>query len=117
MLERNALLESRQASRKIIDELEKCLSEKKVLMAQLKLELNAAKEELARAQSQVQELSNSLDQLNLQIPSMKASAVEEFKASTNFENILDEEFLKGGAKVKAMIESRYPQFDYRFLED
>ena len=49
MLERNALLESRQASRKIIDELEKCLSEEKVLMAQLKLEFNAAKEEFARA--------------------------------------------------------------------
>ena len=48
---------------------------------------------------------------------MKASAVEEFKASTDFENILDEKFLKAGAKVKAMIESRYPQFDYRFLED
>ena len=60
MLERNALLESRQASRKMIDELEKCLSEEKVLMAQLRLELNVAKEELARAQSQVQELSNSL---------------------------------------------------------
>ena len=48
---------------------------------------------------------------------MKASAVEEFKASTNFENILDEEFLKGGAKVKAIIESYYPKPDYRFLED
>ena len=48
---------------------------------------------------------------------MKASTVEKFKASTDFENILDEEFLKGGVKVKVMIESRYPQFDYRFLED
>ena len=93
---------------KRIDELEKYLSEEKVLVAQLKLKLNVAKQELAQAQSQVQELSNSLDQLNLQIPSTKALAVEEFKASTNFKNILDEEFLKGGAKVKAMIESRYP---------
>ena len=117
MLERNALLESGQTSRKRIDELEKCLSKNKALVAQLKLKLNAAKEELARAQSQVQELSNSLDQLNPQIPSMKASVIEEFKASMYFENILDEEFLKGGAKVKAMIDSRYPQFDYRFLED
>ena len=48
---------------------------------------------------------------------MKALAVEEFKTSTDFENILDDEFLKDGAKVKAMIESRYPQLDYLFLED
>lgn len=48
---------------------------------------------------------------------MKASAIEEFNASTEFENILDEEFLKGGDKVKAMIKSCYPQLDYRFLED
>ena len=55
--------------------------------------------------------------MNLQIPSMKASAIEEFKTSIDFENILNEEFLKCGVKVKVMIESRYPQLDYRFLED
>ena len=110
-LNRAKLLEKR------IDELEKCLSEEKVLMAQLKLEFNAAKEELARAHYQVQEMSNSLDQLNLQIPSMKALAIEEFKTFTDFENILNKKFLKGGAKVKAMIESYYPQFDCRFLKD
>ena len=81
------------------------------------MELNAAKEELAQFQSQVQELFNSLDQLNLQIPSMKTLAVEEFKASTDFKNIFDEEFLKGDAKAKAMIESRYLQLNYHFLED
>ena len=54
----NALQESGQASRKNIDELEKCLSEEKAFMAQLKLELNLTKEELAQSQSQVQELSD-----------------------------------------------------------
>ena len=79
------------------------LSEEKVLMAQLKLELSTAKKELTQAQSQVQELSNSLDQLNLQIPSMKASTIEEFKASTDFENILDEEFPTDDAKLLTQI--------------
>ena len=53
MFEINALLESGQASRKMIDELEKCLSEKKALVTQQKLELNAANEELAQSQSQI----------------------------------------------------------------
>lgn len=43
----NASLESAQASKKMIDELEKCLSEEKVLMAQLKLNLNTTREKLA----------------------------------------------------------------------
>lgn len=47
---------------------------------------------------------------------MKTSAVEEFRASTKFENILDEEFLKSGAKVKTLMESYYPLLDYHFLE-
>ena len=38
---------------KMIDELEKCLSEEKAFVVQLKLELNTAKEELAQSQSQV----------------------------------------------------------------
>ena len=46
---------------KKIDELEKCLSEDKVFVTQLKLELNATKEELAQSQSQVQEISNSFN--------------------------------------------------------
>lgn len=92
----------------MINELEKCLKKKKALVAQLKLDLNAVEEELGQSQSQVQELSNSFDQLNLQILSMKASTIEEFKCSTDFENIFDEEFPKGGAKVKAMMESHYP---------
>ena len=61
MLERNVLLALGQASRKRIDEQEKCLSEEKALVAQLKLEHNAVREELTHAQSQAQELSNSLD--------------------------------------------------------
>lgn len=48
---------------------------------------------------------------------MKALVVEEFKASTKFENILDKEFLKDGAKVKTLMESHYPQLDNCFLED
>ena len=47
----------------------------------------------------------------------KALAVEEYKTSTEFANIIDEEFFKGAAKVKAMMESHYPHFDYSFLED
>lgn len=43
-LERNTLLKSSQASRKMINELEKCLKEKKALVAQLKLDLNAVEE-------------------------------------------------------------------------
>lgn len=49
MLERNALLKSSQASRKMINELEKCLKKKKALVAQLKLDLNAAEEELCQS--------------------------------------------------------------------
>lgn len=60
-LERNALLESDQAFRKMIYELEKCLREEKALVIQLKLDLNAINEELAQSQSQVQELSSSLN--------------------------------------------------------
>ena len=36
---------------------------------------------------------------------MKASTIEEFKTSVEFENILSKEFLKDGVKVKTMIES------------
>lgn len=43
---------------------------------------------------------------------MKASTIGEFKASAEFENIL-----KDGVKVKTMMESRYLQLDYHFLED
>lgn len=57
----NALLESGQAFRKMIYELKKCLREEKALVAQLKLDLNAIKEELAQSQSQVQELSSSVN--------------------------------------------------------
>ena len=53
MLETNVLLESGQASRKMINELQKCLSEEKARVTQQKLELNAANEELAQSQPQV----------------------------------------------------------------
>lgn len=43
----NAPLESGQAYKKMIDELEKCLSEEKALVAQLKLNLNTTREKLA----------------------------------------------------------------------
>ena len=45
----------------------------------------------------------------------KASVVEEYKTSVEFINIIDEEFLKGAAKVKVMMESHYPLIDYNFL--
>lgn len=48
MLESNTLLESGQASTKKINELEKCLSEKKALMGQLELDFNTAKEVVAQ---------------------------------------------------------------------
>ena len=47
----------------------------------------------------------------------KASAVEEYKTSAEFGNIIDEEFFKGAAKVKALMESHYPHLDYSFLKD
>ena len=47
----------------------------------------------------------------------KASAVEEYKTSAEFANIIDEEFWKGAAKVKALMENHYPHLDYSFLED
>lgn len=46
----------------------------------------------------------------------KASAVKEYKTSAEFANIIDDEFFKGAAKVKAMMESHYPHLDYSFLE-
>lgn len=47
----------------------------------------------------------------------KASAMEEYQPCAKFANLIDEEFLKGAVKVKAVIESHYPHLDYNFLED
>ncbi|KAH9791926.1 putative fasciclin-like arabinogalactan protein 20 [Citrus sinensis] len=70
----------------------------------------------AQSQSEIQDLSNSLNQLNLQMSTAKASAMKEYKTSAEFANIIDDEFFKGAAKVKAMMESHYPHIDYSFLE-
>lgn len=43
----NASLELGQAYKKMIDELEKCLSEEKALVAQLKLNLNTIREKIS----------------------------------------------------------------------
>lgn len=45
---------------------------------------------------------------------VKASFVEESKTFVEFANIIDEEFLKSAAKVKAMMESHYPSLTIVF---
>ena len=47
----------------------------------------------------------------------KSLAVEEYKTSSEFANIIEEEFLKGVAKVKAMMENHYLHPKYNFLDD
>ena len=47
----------------------------------------------------------------------KALVIEEYKTSAEFANIIDEEFLKGAAKVKVMMESHYHLLDYSFVKD
>lgn len=61
-----------------------------------------------QSQSQIQDLANPLNQLNLQMLFARASTVQEYKTSTEFTNIIDKEFLKSVAKVKAMMKSHYP---------
>lgn len=95
LLERNTLLKSNQASQRRIVELEKSLNEEKTRVAQLKVDYDNLK---AESQSQIQDLSNFCDKLNLQISIAKASAVKEYKTSAEFAKLIDEEFLKGAAK-------------------
>ena len=98
MLERNTLIESRWASERWIAEIEEILAEEKVHVAQLKTNYDNLKIEYdnlrAQSQSEIQDLSNSLNQLNLQMSTAKASAMKEYKTSAEFANIIDDEFLK-----------------------
>ena len=113
-------METGRASERRIAELEGNLAEEKVCVAQLKANYNSLKNEYdnLRSQSQfeIQDLSNSINQLNFQMSTAKASAVEEYKTSAEFANIIDEEFW-GATKVKALMENHYPYLDYSFLEN
>lgn len=121
MLERNTLIKSGRASERRIVELKESLTEEKVRVAQLKENYENLKTDYenlrAQSQSEIQDFSNSLNQLILQVSTTKASAVKEYKTSDEFANIIGEEFFKSAAKAKTTMESHYPHFDYSFLED
>lgn len=105
MLENNTLFEFGGAYKRWIVELKKSLNEERAIVTQLKADYDNLK---AQSQSQIQGLSNSLDQLNLEISTTRASMVEEYKTFSEITNLIDEKFLEGATKVKAIIKIHHP---------
>ena len=105
MLKGNTLIKSGWAFERQIAGLKGNLVEEKARVVQLETKYDNLETEYdnlrAQSQSKIQNLSNSFKQLNFQMSTAKASAVEECKTFAKFANIIDEEFWKGATKVKS----------------